>query len=72
MSQTTHPGYYDALPCPNCGCTELVQYIEKSEYLTVSQDGSIEHIQATHNGRMDEPIEVWCCSCDEKIWDRDE
>lgn len=68
MSQNP-PSYDDALPCPECGCTELVQYTESVENLTVTENGTIEHIEPRGHINV---LEVWCCSCDEKIWEQDE
>jgi len=67
MNQTP-ASYDDALPCPACGCTELVQHVTQSENLTVTENGVIEHIEPREYVDVQE---VWCTRCDEKIWERE-
>lgn len=60
---------YDAMPCPQCGCTELLQEVLQTETVHVDENGDPE------NYEMYDTVEtqtLWCQECDEIIWERDE
>lgn len=57
----------DAMPCPNCGGTHLVQHISQSEDVFVTEDGDIDYIEPRDTVDVEQ---LWCVECDEKIWER--
>jgi endogenous inhibitor of DNA gyrase (YacG/DUF329 family) len=65
MSQTKET-CFDAMPCPECGNQHLVQHTNQSENVHVDEDGEIEHIEPRGPVVV---LEVWCPTCDEKVWE---
>lgn len=60
--------YHDAMPCPECGSTELKQLTLQAEHVEVTNDGYVEHISP--DGTV-EVQELWCTECDDVIWSKE-
>lgn len=64
MAQTSE-NLFDNMPCPDCGSQHLIQHVNQSEDIHVTEEGDIEYIEPRDSIDV---RELWCPECDEKLW----